>query len=346
MADPQITALLDQVASLNDRVNLLEADVAELRLHLELVLPLSTIVKSILVKVGASHLMWATVEGRWLTVEEVRLREYELDWEKESSPNDRIETLSARVAKGLKDGLAHGLAQQEKSAERLAWEKRRVNNTITKRSPTVSALPRDARLYPKGRGDKPPIVAFIKKEYVSILQVVNQKAHRYTARIIADALSILHKQPDQHPGLATYRALYLIIFGFPYTRVPVDKNDLEVENYGSDDEGTARSSKRSSRGYFEHEQDVGNHEFLAECAEKAGVFSAEEACTFLAGTELKDNVGKDIMQVVSVSGVPFVIVDNKYVVSGAQGTVTFIEIFRRLAAGNKLVVESEEGEMC
>jgi hypothetical protein len=248
MADPQMTALLDQVASLNDRVNLLEADVAELRLHLELVLPLSTIVKSILVKVGASHLMWATVEGRWLTVEEVRLREYELDWEKESSPNDRIETLSARVAKGLKDGLAHGLAQQEKSAERLAWEKRRanLNNTTTKHSPTVSALPRDARLYPKGRGDKPPIVAFIEKEvrvllmlnvhvlnkiqYVSILQVGNQGAHRYTARIIADALSILHKQPDQHPGLATYRALYLIIFGFPYTAVPEDKNDLEVEN--------------------------------------------------------------------------------------------------------------------
>jgi predicted DsbA family dithiol-disulfide isomerase len=58
-------------------------------------------------------------------------------------------------------------------------------------------------------------------------------------------------------------------------------------------------SKRSSRGYFEHEQDVGSHEFLAKCAEKAGVFSAEETRTFLAGTELKDNVGKDIMQVVS-----------------------------------------------
>jgi hypothetical protein len=36
---------------------------------------------------------------------------------------------------------------------------------------------------------------------------------------------------------------------------------------------------------------------------------------------------------------------RQYVVSGAQGTVTFIEIFRKLAAGNKLVV-SGEGEMC
>jgi len=101
-------------------------------------------------------------------------------------------------------------------------------------------------------------------------------------------------------------------------------------------------------GYFEHEQDVGSHEFLAECAEKAGVFSAAEARTFLAGTELKDNVGKDIMQAmqIGVSGVPFVIVDNKYAVSGAQGEETFLEIFRKLAAGKKLVVESDEGEMC
>ncbi|KAJ6588272.1 thioredoxin-like protein [Mycena capillaripes] len=102
-------------------------------------------------------------------------------------------------------------------------------------------------------------------------------------------------------------------------------------------------------GYFEHEQDVGSHEFLAECAEKTGVFdSAEEARTFLAGTELKDNVGKDIMEAVQigVSGVPFIIVDNKYAVSGAQGEETFLEIFRKLAGGKKLAVESDEGDMC
>lgn len=58
-------------------------------------------------------------------------------------------------------------------------------------------------------------------------------------------------------------------------------------------------------GYFEHEQDVGDHEFLAECAEKTGVFSsAEEARTFLAGTELKDNVGKEIMEAVQIGESP------------------------------------------
>ncbi|KAJ7151402.1 DSBA-like thioredoxin domain-containing protein [Mycena crocata] len=101
-------------------------------------------------------------------------------------------------------------------------------------------------------------------------------------------------------------------------------------------------------GYFEQEKDVGDHDFLAECAVKAGVFTKDEALTFLAGTELKDNVGKDIMEAVQmgVSGVPFVVLDNKYAVSGAQGQDTFLDIFRKLAAGNKLAVESEEGDRC
>ncbi|KAJ7672540.1 thioredoxin-like protein [Mycena polygramma] len=102
-------------------------------------------------------------------------------------------------------------------------------------------------------------------------------------------------------------------------------------------------------GYFEHEQDVGSHEFLAECAEKAGVFgSAAEARTFLAGTDLKDKVGKDIAEAyqMGVSGVPFVIVDDKYAVSGAQGQDTFLDIFRKLALGHKLAVESEQGKVC
>ncbi|KAJ6590946.1 thioredoxin-like protein [Mycena vulgaris] len=101
-------------------------------------------------------------------------------------------------------------------------------------------------------------------------------------------------------------------------------------------------------GYFEHEKDVGDHEFLAECAVNAGVFTKDEALTFLASTELKDNVGKDIMEAVKlgVSGVPFVVLDDKYAVSGAQGQDTFLEIFRKLAAGNKLAVESDEGETC
>ncbi|KAJ6613628.1 thioredoxin-like protein [Mycena sp. CBHHK59/15] len=102
-------------------------------------------------------------------------------------------------------------------------------------------------------------------------------------------------------------------------------------------------------GYFEHEQDVGSHVFLAECALKAGAFSTkEEALAFLASSELRDNVGKDIKEAVQigVSGVPFVILNNKYAVSGAQGQDTFLEIFRKIASGTSLAPESDEGDSC
>jgi len=101
-------------------------------------------------------------------------------------------------------------------------------------------------------------------------------------------------------------------------------------------------------GYFEHEQDIGSHEFLADSAVNAGVFGAkEDALAFLASTELKDNVGRDIAEArqIGVEGVPFVILDNKYAVSGAQGTETFLEIFRKVASGSKLAAESD-GDVC
>ncbi|KAJ7291300.1 DSBA-like thioredoxin domain-containing protein [Mycena rebaudengoi] len=101
-------------------------------------------------------------------------------------------------------------------------------------------------------------------------------------------------------------------------------------------------------GYFEKERDVGNHDFLAEVAVSAGVFSKEDALAFLRGTEGKDTVNKEIReaQQLGVSGVPFVILDNKYAVSGAQGQETFLEIFRKVAAGASLSAGSAEGDVC
>lgn len=37
---------------------------------------------------------------------------------------------------------------------------------------------------------------------------------------------------------------------------------------------------------------------------------------------------------------------RQYAISGAQGEETFLEIFRKLAGGKKLAVESDEGDMC
>ncbi|KAJ7178085.1 thioredoxin-like protein [Mycena filopes] len=100
--------------------------------------------------------------------------------------------------------------------------------------------------------------------------------------------------------------------------------------------------------YFEQEKDIGSATFLAECAVRAGVFADEaEARTWLASGELADGVKKDIREAAAmgVEGVPFIVLDNKFAVSGAQGEETFLEIFRKIAAGSKIAAE-DDGETC
>ncbi|KAK7042490.1 DSBA domain-containing protein [Favolaschia claudopus] len=102
-------------------------------------------------------------------------------------------------------------------------------------------------------------------------------------------------------------------------------------------------------GYFEKEQDPGSHDFLASCAVGAGVFANQaEAKTWLAGTEGKDNVAKDIKEAyrMGVQGVPFILVNNKYAISGAQGEDTFLQIFQQIAAGKNLATASDEESIC
>ncbi|KAJ6518918.1 thioredoxin-like protein [Mycena sanguinolenta] len=101
-------------------------------------------------------------------------------------------------------------------------------------------------------------------------------------------------------------------------------------------------------GYFEHEQDIGEHAFLASCAVKAGVFATQaEAEAWLGGTEELDGVQKEIQQAyrMGVEGVPFVILDDKYAVSGAQGQETFLDIFRKIATGTK-IAPTDDGDLC
>ncbi|KAF7293025.1 DSBA domain-containing protein [Mycena indigotica] len=102
-------------------------------------------------------------------------------------------------------------------------------------------------------------------------------------------------------------------------------------------------------GYFEKEQDVGDHDFLAECAVQAGVFASKpDAVAFLATDELRDGVQKDITDAkrMGVEGVPFILLNNKYAVSGAQGEETFLQIFRKIAAGEKLAADESSEDTC
>jgi predicted DsbA family dithiol-disulfide isomerase len=89
-------------------------------------------------------------------------------------------------------------------------------------------------------------------------------------------------------------------------------------------------------GYFEHEEDIGDVDWLAEQAVEAGVFEDEKAALeFLESNELKDETCSEIRKAsaLGITGVPFTVINNKYAVSGAQEPAAFTEIFKKIACG-------------
>ncbi|KAJ7846263.1 hypothetical protein B0H13DRAFT_2675624 [Mycena leptocephala] len=162
------------------------------RLHsVELLLSLSsptlfTIVANVLTKVAVAHLFWIHREQRWLSFAEVKLREEELTWMQTES-TERLEDLAPRVMAKCKEREENESAgfTTKLPKECVRWEQERRRAKIAHSlSPTVSALPSAG--YPEGCPVE-DAVATIKTTYVATVNDPN-KAHRYTAGTIADAL--------------------------------------------------------------------------------------------------------------------------------------------------------------
>lgn len=87
------------------------------------------------------------------------------------------------------------------------------------------------------------------------------------------------------------------------------------------------------KAYFEQGIDLSKPENLATIAEGSGL-DADEVRAFLAGEEGAHEV-KQMEQTNyqrGISGVPFYIINNKYGISGAQPSDTFVEILMEVAA--------------
>ncbi|KAJ7628346.1 thioredoxin-like protein [Roridomyces roridus] len=170
------------------------------------------------------------------------------------------------------------------------------------------------------------------------------KRERYTSKFGASRVEAMERQM-----IARGKEVGINFSYGGTVRQTTDSHRLIEKAYQTGGEPAQRAVVESLfAGYFENEQDIGSHEFLAQCAVNARVFaSTEEALAFLASGEMKESIVKGIMEArqLGVEGVPFVILDNKYAVSGAQGTDTFLQIFRKIAAGAKLAAESE-GDTC
>jgi len=84
--------------------------------------------------------------------------------------------------------------------------------------------------------------------------------------------------------------------------------------------------------YFGHAANISDPEILADCAEKAGL-EASKAREVLSSDQFAEAVRQDEakFQQAGVSAVPAFIVNDKYLISGAQEPDTLVQAFREIA---------------
>jgi len=85
---------------------------------------------------------------------------------------------------------------------------------------------------------------------------------------------------------------------------------------------------------MEEGQDISEIAVLADIAEATGTMSREKATAFLESNELETEVDAmcDDARNKGITGVPVIIINGKWAISGGQSSDVFIQIFKKLAA--------------
>lgn len=92
-----------------------------------------------------------------------------------------------------------------------------------------------------------------------------------------------------------------------------------------------KAAERLFAAHFTEAKDLGNRETLSLLGEEIGL-DRKEVSEMLLRNDFLEDVQYDIYQArqVGLSGVPFFVFQNKYAVSGARGTETFMQILEAL----------------
>lgn len=103
--------------------------------------------------------------------------------------------------------------------------------------------------------------------------------------------------------------------------------------------------------YFEHAQDINDKKVLLDVAVDAGL-DRQATEKFLNSDEYTDIIQQKVNENVQlgVTGVPFIIIDNKYAISGAQEPAVFIQVFKKLGvnvdSANGNTAEAADAPTC
>jgi len=87
------------------------------------------------------------------------------------------------------------------------------------------------------------------------------------------------------------------------------------------------------RVHLQEGKDVGDINVLSDVAAEVGIMTKAEAIAFLQSNELEDEVNQmcDEARAKGITGVPLVVIDGKWAVSGGQSSDVFVQIFKKLA---------------
>lgn len=91
-------------------------------------------------------------------------------------------------------------------------------------------------------------------------------------------------------------------------------------------------------GLYLRGEDLSKNDLLARYASQVGLMSESEALDFLSSNDLKAEVQRmaAIAQQSGVTGVPFVLLDGKWAISGSQTEDVYFPLFQKLVKGEDL----------
>lgn len=133
-------------------------------------------------------------------------------------------------------------------------------------------------------------------------------------------------------GIRQQAAEVGLTFNFD-TMIPTNTFDAHrLTHFAKTQNKDKELTEKLLQAYFTESKHLGDHKILAHIAAEAGI-DRNEALAFLADEEaLADEVRRDeqAAQQMGVRGVPFFVINQKYGISGAQPTETFLSALEKV----------------
>lgn len=102
-----------------------------------------------------------------------------------------------------------------------------------------------------------------------------------------------------------------------------------------------------SAAYLTNGRHIGSSETLLEVAAQTGLDSAEVKAMLQGDAYAQDvRADEEMAQKIGIRGVPFFVVNNKYGLSGAQGTATFLEVLQKTWDEMPAELKNADGKTC